>query len=309
VETTDKISKPFKSWLPHIAVVLTCFLWGLNAVITKNALGETPGTFYTFIFNEIRIFAASLLLFMSARLLGYPLGIKRSNIPLIAGVSFFGMFFFMVMFILGISLTSASNMGVINASTPLFIIIISFITGIENPTKRIVLGIIIGFCGMIALSWNKGEIVFNVGDIFILLSCLFWAVYTVFGKKITRSYNPIIATAWIYLLTSLFQLPFFIMQFSLQSWATVSWGNWMNLIISCVGSLFLANSLYYYSIDKIGPSRVGVYTNLTPVFTLLLAALIRSESITASHIVGLIVIILGIAISTSGRQRKNTTTF
>jgi drug/metabolite transporter (DMT)-like permease len=292
-----------KSWiyLPDAAVVLTCFLWGLNAIVTKNALGDAPETFRTFIFNEIRIAAASLFLFMAAGLAGYPIGIKRRDLPLILGVSFFGMFFFMVMFILGISLTSASNLGVINASTPLFILLVSFITGIEHPTKRIILGIVIGFCGMLALSWNKGEIVFNPGDLFILLSCLFWAVYTVYGKRITNKYNPLVATAWIYLFTSIFQLPFFIMQIPAQSFTAISTVNWLNITISCVGSLFLANSLYYYSIDKIGPSRVGVYTNLTPVFTLLLAALIRDESIGISHIVGLVVIILGIAISSSRR--------
>ncbi|MFA6471509.1 MAG: DMT family transporter [Candidatus Latescibacterota bacterium] len=289
------------SYLPDAAVVLTCFLWGLNAVVTKNALGDTPDTFRAFIFNEIRISAASLLLFMAAGLAGYPLGIKRRHIPLIVGVSFFGMFFFMVTFILGISLTSASNLGVINASTPLFIILISFVTGIEHPTKRVILGIIIGFCGMLALSWKGGEIVFNPGDIFILLSCLFWAVYTVYGKKITKNYNPLVATAWIYFVTSLFQLPFFIMQLPTQYWAEISTANWANITISCIGSLFLANSLYYYSVNKIGPSRVGVYTNLTPVFTLLLAALIRDESIGIAHIVGLVVILFGIAISTSRR--------
>jgi len=55
-------------------------------------------------------------------------------------------------------------------------------------------------------------------------------------------------------------------------------------------------------IDKIGPSRVGVYTNLSPVFTLLLAALVRGETITAAHVAGLIVIIVGIAISRSRRM-------
>jgi drug/metabolite transporter (DMT)-like permease len=42
---------------------------------------------------------------------------------------------------------------------------------------------------------------------------------------------------------------------------------------------------------------VGVYTNLTPVFTVILAALMLGEHITLSQIAGLVVIILGIAVS------------
>jgi drug/metabolite transporter (DMT)-like permease len=40
-----------------------------------------------------------------------------------------------------------------------------------------------------------------------------------------------------------------------------------------------------------------VYTNLTPVFTLLLAALIRGEHITLLQVGGLLVIIAGIAVA------------
>jgi drug/metabolite transporter (DMT)-like permease len=296
------VSQHKKFGLPDAAVILTCFLWGLNAVVTKNALGDSPESFRTFIFNGIRIPAASMLLFLAARLTGQSLGIKRRDLPLIILVSFFGIFFFMVAFVLGLYHTSASNAGVITGSTPLFILLVSFVTGIEHPSKRVILGIIVGFCGMLVLSWNHGEIALNPGDVIILFSCLFWAIFTVFGKRITQSYNPLVATAWIYLWTSLFQLPLVIMQLPAQSWSDISGTNWVNIAISCVGSLFLANSLYYYSIDKIGPSRVGVYTNLSPVFTLLLAALLRGETITAAHITGLIVIIMGIAISRYRRK-------
>ncbi len=286
-----------------LAVVFTCFLWGLNAVVTKNALGDAPESFRTFIFNGLRIPVASLLLFLTVKLTGGRLGLRREEIPLVVGVSFFGMFLFMMTFILGMSLTSASNTGVINASTPLFILLVSILTGIERPSLRTVLGIAVGFSGMVALTFQQGTLAFNPGDLFILASCFFWAIYTVYGKRILAVHNPMIATAWIYLLTSLFQLPFFIGQLPGQSWTGISVANWINVAISCVGSLYLANTLYYFSIKKIGPSLVGVYTNLTPVFTLILAWLLRGERITPAQIVGLLIILSGIVISNYRRPR------
>lgn len=288
-----------RAYLADIAVITTCFLWGLNTVVTKNALGDDPESFRTFVFNGIRIPVASLLLFATVRLSGGRTGLRREDIPLVAGVSFFGMFLFMMSFVLGVSLTSASNVGVINASTPLFILLVALVTGIERPSARTVLGIVIGFSGMLALTYRQGSLTLNPGDLFILLSCLFWAVYTVYGKKVLRIYDPMAATAWIYLLTSLFQMPFFLMQLPGQSLTRISAASWINMAISCVGSLFLANSLYFFAIHRIGPSRVGVYTNLTPVFTLLLAVLLRGESISAGQIAGLIIIITGIAVSNS----------
>ncbi len=286
-----------------IAMVATCLLWGLNAVITKNSLGDTPDSFRTFIFNGLRIPAAALLLFAAAKVAGIPIGVRKSEFKLMAGVSFVGMFLFMMAFILGLSLTSASNAGVINASTPLFILLVSFMSGIERPERKTVTGILIGFSGMLALSWHNGGIALNPGDLLILLSCLCWAVYTVFGKRLLLTLHPIAATAWIYLLTSIFQLPFVLIQLPGQSWAEISPSNWFNLGISCVGSLFLANTLYYFSVNRIGPSKVGVYTNLTPIFTLTLAALIRGERITPLQIAGLAVILAGIWVSNRGRIR------
>jgi drug/metabolite transporter (DMT)-like permease len=298
-----------RSYLADMAVVVTCFLWGLNAVITKIALGETPESFRTFIFNGIRIPAASLLLFLAIKASGRPVGISRKDIPFITGVAFFGMFLFMMCFIMGMSLTSASNAGVINASTPLLILLVSMITRIERPSVGTIFGILLGFTGMLFLVFRQGSVSLNPGDLFILASCVCWAVYTVYGKRVLQSYNPMVATAWIYLLTSLFQLPFFILQLPSQSWSAISAANWFNVAISCVGSLFLANTLYYYSIERIGPSRVGVYTNLTPVFTLVLAAVLRGEDITGGQIAGLVIILSGIMVSNYRRKFHQKKTY
>ena len=155
---------------------------------------------------------------------------------------------------------------------------------------------------MLALTFHKGGIAFNPGDILIVMACMAWAVYTVFGKTIVNKYPPMVATAWVYLFTSLYQLPLFFYQLPEQSFSRISGANWLNLGISTIGSVFIANSLYYFAINKIGPIRVGVYTNLTPVFTILMAILLRGETITALQIIWLVVIITGIAISRSGKK-------
>jgi len=281
------------------ALVVTTFLWGLNAVISKNALGDGPESFRVFVFNGLRIPAASLLLFATVLMRGESIALRRKDIPTVVAVSFFGMFLFMTCFIMGIYLTSASNAGVINATIPLFILIVSFLSGIDRPTPRTVGGIAVGFMGMLALTFRTGGFTVNPGDLLIVLSCVSWAIYTVFGKKIVAVYNPMLAIAWVYLFTSLFQLPLFFYQLGGQDFVAVSGMNWLNLAVSTLGSVYLANTLYYYAIKKIGPARTGVYTNLTPVFTVMLAALIRGELITRLQIVGLAVIIAGITIARS----------
>jgi drug/metabolite transporter (DMT)-like permease len=288
--------------IADIALVVTTFLWGLNAVVTKNAIGDSPESFRAFVFNGLRIPAGAVMLFLTVKLSGRSVKVRREHIPILMSVSFFGMFLFMTAFVAGLYLTSASNVGVINATIPLLILLVSMFSGIERPTGRTVAGIAIGFAGMLGLTYQKGSLAVNPGDVIIFLSCACWAYYTVYAKKILDSYTPVLAVAWIYLLTSVFQLPLFIWQLPDQEWTTVSAANWMNLVISIAGSLFVANTLYYYAIKRIGPSRTGVYTNLTPVFTIALAVIMRGESITFFQIAGLAVIIVGIVIARSGRR-------
>jgi len=287
------------------ALIATTFLWGLNAVVTKNAVGDSPQTFRVFVFNGIRIPAGSLLLFIAAKLSGTPLMIRREHFPIFASVSFFGMFLFMTAFVGGLYLTTASNVGVINATIPLLILLVSMISGIERPSKHTVLGILVGFCGMLVLTFQKGRLAVNPGDVIVFLACLSWAYYTVFAKRILNVYDPVLAVAWVYLFTSAYQLPLFLYHLPGQDWGAVSGWSWIDLAISVLGSLFVANTLYYFAIKKIGPSRTGVYTNLTPGFTLLLAMLIRGERITASQVLGLTVIIIGILVARSGTGTRD----
>ena len=292
-----------------IAMVATTFLWGLNTVISKNAVGDTPETFRVFIYNGLRIPGGTVLLFLVLIITGKSFVIHKKHLLFCAVLSFFGLFMFMAAFILGLSLTSSANTGVILAMTPILILVISLITGIERPTKRIIGGIIVGFSGMMVLTFNRGGLSFNVGDALILCSCLAWAIHTVYGKKMLSSYSPLVVIAWLYLFTSLYQLPFTFYHLPSQDFSSVTPLNWFYLIVSVVGSVILANTLYYYAVGKIGPSKAGVYTNLTPVFTLLLAVAIRSEAISIVQVSGLVLIVCGIALSKSRpyRDKKKLT--
>ena len=287
-----------------IAMVVTTFFWGLNAVISKNAIGTDPDSFRVFVYNGLRIPAGTILLFMTLKLMKKPLGIRRQDLFYLAILSFFGLFAFMMAFILGVSLTSSANTGVILAMTPLLIVAISLLTRIERLTGRVATGLAVGFCGMIVLTFQREGLSFNAGDGLILLSCFAWAVHTVYGKKLLNTYSPMVVTAWVYLFTSLYQLPFTLYQLPSQQFAMVSTVNWMYLLISIIGSVYMANTLYFFAVNEIGPSRAGIYTNLTPVFTLLLAVMIRSETISLNQIAGLFLIVIGIALLNSFKMKS-----
>jgi len=104
------------------AIITTCLLWGLGTVAVKNVIGETPETIRVFVFNGIRMPVSSLLLFMWVKCTGGSVKLHREHIPLVAAVSFFGIFLSMATSLIGLSMSTASNMGIIFSTIPFFIL-------------------------------------------------------------------------------------------------------------------------------------------------------------------------------------------
>ena len=292
-----KVSTESRFGSGDLAILTTAFLWGFGVIAVKHAIGDTPDTFRVFVFNGLRLPFVSLLLFGVVKLRGKSIAIRRSHLPLVLTVAFFGIFLNTVTAIWGLSLTTATNMGIITSTTPLFILIVSFVSGTEHISKKLATGLLVGIGGVILINYRQGELAWNTGDILVMLSCLCFAVYAVFGKKIVDIYSAVLTTAWMFLLAGIYQFPLFSYQLGDQEWNTITMVNWIYFIVGTFGSFFAANVLFFHAIRKIGAVRAGLYLNLQPVFTLIFAYFLMGETITVMKVIGLTIILVGIGIT------------
>ena len=290
-----KISSPLG--LPDLAIIITCACWGLNFVMTKSATGSTPDTFRLFVFNIIRFPAASVLLFLTAWFRGERIMFKRNDIAAVGMISFVGIFLYQIFYMSGQNVTSSSNIGIIYGFSPLLILILSILAKIEKPSAFTVYGVILGCLGLFIILFQSGWLSIDIGSFLMFIAVFCWACYAVFGKHILDRYPPIVTTAWMLLFGSLYQLPLAIWQLPDQQWTELSSTSILFVILSTLLSLYLGYSLFYYSVSRLGPAKAGVYTNLTPVFTLFFASLIRNERILLIQILGLTVIFIGIGLT------------
>jgi len=238
-----------------------------------------------------------MLLFLTARLKGENLTIRGKYLGEIAILSFIGIFLYQILYMVGQTMTDSANIGIIYSFSPLLILLISVISRIEKPTFFTFAGVLLGFTGLMMILFEGGRLTVDYGSFLFFLGVICWACYTVFGKPILEMYPPVITTAWILLFGSFFQLPLALYQLPDQMWSELSGQSILFVIISALLSLYTGYSLFYYSVLKIGPVRTGIYTNLTPVFTLIFAATIRDETIRLIQIIGLAIIISGIFVT------------
>lgn len=286
-----------------LAAIVCCFLWGLGNILMKNVMGDSPDKMGVFLYNGLRLPIGCALLFATDYKLGNRITLRREHISLFAALAFVGILN-SLSFLFGLKLTTASNAGVLVSTAPLFILLVSFVTGIDRPTKYMIAGVFVGFLGAIVVTYRGGTFVFNPGDFLIISACFFMGIFTVYTKRILSLYTPMTTAAWIFLFFFLYQSPFFIHELVHVSWHSISAPTWIYFSLSVIGPLYVANSLYYYSLHKIGPSRVGVFNFLTPVFTLLFAFLLLHETVTLLQISGLTIIIIGITITKIGPAKR-----
>jgi drug/metabolite transporter (DMT)-like permease len=281
----------------------------LNFVITKSATGSDPEQFRIFIFNIIRFPAASALLFLTAKLRHETVMFRARDSVIIALLSFLGTFLYQILYMIGQTMTSAANVGIVYGFSPLLTLIISVLAKIERPTIFTVIGVIIGFFGLFLILFPGGNrLMIDAGSLLMFMAIICWACFSVFGKPIVDRHPPITTTAWLLMFGSIYQLPLALQQMPNQQWAEISGTNILFVVLSAILSLYTGYTLFYYSISQMGPAKTGVYTNLTPVFTLFFAALIRNETILCVHIMGLSIIILGIGITKIQKKGANKET-
>ena len=203
----------------------------------------------------------------------------------------------------GLQTTTATNALLINSSTPIFIIILSAVILKTSMNKIQVSGIVLATIGVIYLV-IKGEInhifelKFTEGDLWIILACIDWALYSVLLKykpKELDAFEFLSVTTFVgvIILTIIFYQQGYEFSFSFVDKNEVFY----SLIYMVIFPSIL--SFYFWNIStvKVGANKAGQFAHLMPVFGAFLAYIFLDEVMHLYHIVGILLIGFGIYLS------------
>ena len=201
-------------------------------------------------------------------------------------------------FFSGLKFITASRASVIISLNPSVITILSILIFKDEFTKSKFTGIILSLTGaLIVISQGNLQVILhgNIGwgELFILGCVICWSSFTVLGKIIMKDLKPIIAITYACLAgTLILILPAYkenvlqnFMQYSVEVWLSV-------FVLGFLGTV-LAFTWFYEGIDKIGPSRAGIFINFVPIFATLMAILILHEKLSSSLVIGAIFVVSG----------------
>ena len=212
------------------------------------------------------------------------------------------------LFAIGEQHVTSSVAGVLNATTPLWTLVIAFATGHERRISALKLvGFIIGLAGTLLIfsPWESGSQIASAGGMACLgASASYGASYVYMDRYLAhRGIPPLVLsagqlTAATVLLAIVF--PFAGLQPVHLRWDAIA----ALAVLGCLGT-GIAYILNYRLITDEG-TTASVVTYLLPIVAVILGAAVLNDHITAQIIGGMLIVLIGVAI-TRRAQHSHTT--
>ncbi|MEU4514027.1 DMT family transporter [Nonomuraea wenchangensis] len=215
-----------------------------------------------------------------------------------------------LLFAIGEQTVSSSVAGVINATTPLWTLVIAFATRQDTSvTTARVVGLIAGFIGALLIfsPWEGGGALTNWGGIACLAAATAYAISYVYMARFlsSKEVQPIVLSASQLIAAS--GLTFLAMPFG--GLEPIAPRTSVIVAVSVLGILGtgVAYVLNYRIIRDDGPVLASTVTYLLPVVAIALGWIALGEEITGTSLAGTVIVLLGVAITRMAPQRTHKT--
>ena len=224
------------------------------------------------------------------------------NLPLLLFLALTSVGLFNSFTYLSLVHTQVINASLFNTAIPAIIILLCFIFKIEKTNKYQILGLIISILGILSIITKLNlEIIlslnFNKGDLIMIGGVITWGFYSSFLKKKTFTLPLLTLVQVLCTLGLIFIFPQFIYEFSQGQKIDLNIDLFYILIFL---ALFPSIGSYYCwagAVSIIGANRAGIFLSLIPLFSTIMAIYFYNEQFQFFHLIGAILIILGLFLS------------
>ncbi len=290
---------------PYLLLSLTSLFWSLNWVIGRAIVGHVSP--FSLAFIRWMVAVAVMLPVAWPEIRAHWPAIRR-HWRTIAWLAFWGTGLHNVFAYLGLQYTTATNGVILNSSIPVMIIILGWVVYRDTITRVQALGVVVSAAGVLAILTRGDPAVLadmslNKGDLIVLVGMVFWAAYTIFLRMKPDDLSGLAMLAacgcvGVAILAPLaaVELAFFDGRIEVNP-ATVTAMVYVGVFPSFVGYVF-----WNRAVAEVGSNVAGIFVHLMPVFGSLLAWMFLGERIQVFHVIGIALILGGIALTTRGKR-------
>jgi drug/metabolite transporter (DMT)-like permease len=292
------------AFYPYALLSLCMLMWAGNWVLGRAVRETMPPVAMTF----WRWTVATLVLmpFALPRLAGKSAILRRSW-PLLLALAVSGGALYQVAVYFGLRHTETVNAVLLNAASPLTIVLAAWSIDGDHITMRQVWGTLISLGGL-AIVLGRGDpsqllgLRFSIGDLAILAVMPLWAFYTVMLRRRPMEIDNFSLIFLLGLFSMAALAPFYAFETIYVQAAPLAWSTVATALYTGCFASAAAYWCWNRGAELVGANRAGFTTYLMPAFTTVLAVLILGEEVHPFHIVGIATILFGVWLTTSGRR-------
>jgi drug/metabolite transporter (DMT)-like permease len=281
---------------PYLLLTLTALSWSGNMVVGRAIRGDIPPLTLAF-WRWAIAFLLVLPLALPHLREQWPL-LRKGWKPLVIlgllGVGGYNTFAY-----LALQHTSATNATLLNSFIPVATIAISWAFLGKHLRRPEAVGVVISLCGALTIV-SRGDLAvlahlnLNLGDVWMLVAVLDWAIYTVLLARRPAGVHPMLMLAATIAVGLLALTPAYAWELAQGRHINVHFGSLAALAYVGILPSFVGYIFYNKGVAEVGPNKASLFIHLMPVFGTLLSFLFLGEIPLWYHYLGIGLIFSGI---------------
>lgn len=291
-----------------LTVIYLTFAAGLTPVAAKFVTSEISPLSLAF----FRFGLATILLIIFFKLKGITFKIDKKDIWFFALLGALCIPINQFFFLVGISLSTSSNSGVMYAMTPMIAYLISIKMKKEKFGYAKMLTILLTIVGIIIIFWESlmqslsQQSSLFLGNILLFFAVSSWAVYVTLSVRMIEKYGALKTSTIAFTFGMILYIPVFIADIHNLSFDKLTFVGVLGFIHLSVLVAFLSYFMYNYSAKFIKISTLTTLTNTSPILTIVLSYFLLKETFSVYFIIGAVITLTGVFLTQRTDRRTVT---
>lgn len=204
---------------------------------------------------------------------------------------------------IGADTTTATNIGLIYAASPILIVVIARFAYQETVSPLQSLGIALSLTGVLAIICRGdlgvlAELSFAAGDLWVLAAMIAWAVYSIMLRHRPSAMPLMVRFAAISAGGVLILLPFTIAEGLSGDLPPLNATSFLTVGFLALFASFGAYQVYALVQRTLGAGPTGLLMYMIPLYNAVLAYLLLGEALQFYHLLGAVMVLPGIYLAT-----------
>lgn len=223
--------------------------------------------------------------------------------------SFFGNFLFSICMLYGVSMTTATAAGVILATLPAVVALLSWLFLRERLTRRVMFAVALAVSGIALLQLARHDDATTraaawIGNLLMFGAVVCEAIYVIIAKRLSATRTPLRVSAVINLWGLVLITPFGLWQLARFDLGSVTPSLWTLLVFYSLAASLFAVWMWVAGLKHVPANQAGVFTVALPVAATAVGTAVLGESFTMVHAVALALASAGVVLIATAPSRR-----